>query len=134
MARLQPGDGQAESSRDPVNDALEWMDIVDRGAEDGTSERPSLRLAIGNVDIGNLVPLKELENALSGVESGVAVRTVWTDANPDGDTTGDGLAATVLGLLLPTEANEVDRGVLDLFMVEESNRLGTNVSLQIATL
>ena len=134
MTRLQPGDGQAKSSREPVDDALQRMDIVDRGVEDGTSERLSLRLAIGDIDIVNAVSLKEPENVLSAVESGVAVRAVGTDANLDGDRTGNGLVATVLCLLLPTEANEVDGGVLYLFTVEESNRLGTNVSLPIATL
>lgn len=55
-------------------------------------------------------------------------------SNPDGDRTGDRLAATVLSLLLPTEANKVDGGVLDLFMVEDFNRIGTDVSPQIAML
>ena len=134
MTRLQPGDGQAKRSRDPVDDALERMEIIDRGVEDRTSKRMSLRLAIGDVDIVNVVLPKELEDVLSGVESSVAVRTVGTDANPDGDMTGNGHGKTVLVLLLPTEANEVDGGVLDLSTVEEFNRLGTNVSPQIATL
>ena len=130
----QPGDGQAKSSRDPVDDALERMNIVDWGVEEGTGERMSLRLAIGDVDIVNVVPLKELEDVLGGVESGVAVCTVVKHANPDGDMTGNGLAATVLSLPLPTEANEVDGGVLDLFMAEDFNRLGTDFSPQIAML
>lgn len=76
MEGLRPGDGQAKSSRDPVDNALKRMDIVDWGAEDGTSERMSLRLAIGDVDIADVVPLKELEDVLGGVESSVAICTV----------------------------------------------------------
>ncbi|TFY62244.1 hypothetical protein EVG20_g6776 [Dentipellis fragilis] len=52
------------------------------GVEDGTSEKLSLRLAIGDVDIIDLVLLKKLENALSRVESGVAV-AVGKDADPN---------------------------------------------------
>jgi hypothetical protein len=134
MKRLRLGDGQAKRSRDPVDDALEWMDIIDWGVEDGTNERMSLRLAIGDVNIVNAVLLKEVEDVLGGVESGVAVCTVVTHTNPNGDTTGDRLAVTVLSLLLPTEANEVDGGVLDLLIVEDFDRLGTDVSPKIAML
>lgn len=88
----------------------------------------SFRLAVGNVDIVYAVPLKELDNVLRGVESGVAVRAVGTDANLDGNGTGNELATTILGLLLPTEASEVDEGMPNLFTVEESNRLGMNVN------
>lgn len=132
MKGPRPGDGQAKRSRDPVDDALEWMEIVDWSVEVGTNERMSLRLAIGDVNVVNAVPLKEVEDVLGGVESGVAVCTVMTHTNPNGDTTGDRLGETVLSLLLPTEANEVDGGVLDLLIVEDFDRLGTDVSPKIA--
>ena len=64
ITRPQPGDGQAKSSRDPVDDALEGMHIVDWAVEDGTSEWPDLQLAIGDIDIVNTVPFKEVGNDL----------------------------------------------------------------------
>lgn len=134
MTGLQPGDGQAERSRNPVYDALERVKLVDRGVKDWASEKLSFRLAIGDVEVVNVVLLKEFHNPLSGVESGVAIRTVWKDADPDGYGAGNRLAAAILSLLLPTEANQVDGGELDLVIVEELDRLGTNISSHTATL
>lgn len=105
------------------------MEVVDRGGEDGTSQRPSLRLAKSDLDIFNAIPLQELENVLGAFERSVAVGAIGTDADPDCDGAGNVLAETVLSLLLPTETSEVNGSEPDLFGVEESRRLGTNVVL-----
>ena len=86
---------------------------------------------IGNINIIDVEPVKKLKNVLSRVKSSVAICAVREDTNPDGGRTGNILiVGTVLSLLLPTEANKVNRGELDVFTVKEFNCLGTNVSQQ----
>ncbi len=134
MERLQASNWQAKGGGNPVDHVLEGMEIVDRCIEYGTSERLGHRLAVGNIDIVNVVLREELEDVIRGVERGVASGTVRQDTDPDRGTTGNCLAAAVLSLLLPAETDEVDGGELDLSIVKKSNGLRTNVSPQIATL
>lgn len=68
-------------------------------------------------------PLEEIKNDLSRVKSGVGVRAVGTDASPDGHRTGNHLSTTILSLLLPTKADQVDGCVLDMFTVDSLTAL-----------
>ena len=111
---LQAGDWQAKGGGNPVNHVLEGMEIIDRRVEYRASERLGHRLAVGNVNIVNVMRFEELEDDVRGVGRDVGGGTVGQNANPDRGTTGNRLAAAVLSLLLPAEADEVDGGELDL--------------------
>ena len=73
--------------------------------------------------------VEKLEYILSTIESSIAVGAVGKDANPDGGETGNRLRVPIVSLLLPPESNKVDRGVLDVFEVEELGRLQRDISL-----
>ena len=104
------------------------MEVVDRGIEGVTGEKLNLRLTIGDVDILDLVLLKKFKNILSAVESGIAAGAVGKDANPNGCETGNCLAVAALSLFFPSETGKIDRGVLDVFQVEELGRLQRDIS------
>jgi hypothetical protein len=134
VERLQPGNGQAKCSGDPIYDVLEGMEIIDGCQQFGTSERVDHRFTIRHIDVVNVVLPEELEDVLRGLKRGVAGGTVGQDSDPDCYTTGDCPSATVRVLLIPPEASEVNGGMLDFSIVEEFNNLGTNVNPQNATL
>ena len=117
VGRLQAGDGQAKGGGYGVDDILEGMEIADGCKQLGTSEKPGLRLTIGNVDVVNVVLPKELEHVLGGFECDVATKSVGLDSSPECDASGNRLAAAILELLLPAKAGEVDRGKPDLSLV-----------------
>lgn len=78
--------------------------------------------------------LEETEDFLGGLERDVAGGGVFLDSDPDSDATDNLGCVAVRTRLLPTEADEIDRGERDLSLVEEFANLRTNVSPQNATL
>ena len=93
------------------------------------------RLTIGDIDIGNAVFLKEIEDVVGRVECDLASESIGQDPHPNGGRSGDYFfvvtitnLVVVLFLLNPTETNEIYRRKLDISLVEEVKNLGTNVS------
>ena len=82
VGRLQASDGQAKCGGHGIDDILEGMEIVDGCEQFGTSKNLGLRFTIRNLDVVNVVHLKELEDVLRGFECDVAGETVRHDSYP----------------------------------------------------
>src|ERR1700722_16678553 len=59
--RLQAGNGQAECSRQVIDDVFQGIEVINWGEELWASRELGLRLPVSNLDIGDAVLLEELE-------------------------------------------------------------------------
>ena len=103
--RLDAGDEHAKGGSDPVHHVFQRVEIADRCVEWGAGEKLSIGFPIGDIDTVNAIPREELEDGLARIKGGVAVGAIGNDSYPNGDTTEDGLATAIRGILLPTEAS-----------------------------
>ena len=134
LRRLLASNGQAESSGDGMYNIFEGMVIVDGHQQRGTGEKSDLRFTECYLDVINVMLLEETKDVLRGLERDVAGGGVFLDSNPNGDTAGHNIFEAVRSRLVPTEADEIDRGERDPSLVEKFANLRTNVSPQNATL
>lgn len=127
----------------------------------GAAEVPGHRLTVCNINVKNIVLLKEIEDVVGRVECDLAGESIGQDSHPNRDGSGNDCPVRsdldvvilvvlvlfvvlilfvvpvlfdVLALLNPAETNKVDGRMLDVLLVEQFNNLGTNVSPQIVAL
>lgn len=134
LRRLFASDGQAEGSGNGVNNVLEVVVVVDGSQQLRASKEFDIGFAECYVDVMDAALLKETEDVFGGLVRDVAGGGVLLDSDPDSDGTDDLAHAAIRIRIVPTEADEIDRGEGDKSLVEEFANLETNVSPQNAAL
>lgn len=105
---------------------MEGIEFADRGGEDrfGSRKWADYGFAESNLGIVYSIAFEKLQDLLGRLESFGVVRAVGNDANPDSDNAGDSFFVTETWTVFPTEANEINGGPLDLFLVKNPSGLG----------
>ena len=134
LRRLLASNGQAQSSGNGMDNVFEGMVILYGRQQGGTGKKSDLRFTECHLDVIDVMLLEETKDVLRGLERDVTGGGVFLDSNPNGDTTDHNIFAAVRSRLVPTKADEIDRGERDPSFVEKLANLRTNISPQNATL